>query len=215
MRTDNQLIEQIERVLLKFPPVVNSWQVGTLSSFRDTVGYSSLKTECLALAGYVYGQDHPQTQALKGIFRQATLHHLKLAEGLLRGTIEAINHGLLIELRSQVLLDIKNDFIEAARSALANDSVEVAAVLASAVLEDSLKRLAGNESLDHLLDKEFSVVVTGLLKEDKISKGTKGILLGYKDLRNAALHAQWKEVTKESVSSLIMYLPQFMEQHRV
>ncbi|KRE86654.1 hypothetical protein ASG75_00245 [Rhodanobacter sp. Soil772] len=127
--------------------------------------------------------------------------------------MEALRHGLLAELRTQVLLDIKSDFISAASQALDNGGTEVAAVLGAAVLEDSAKRLAEKHELTTVLNQEFSVVVVELFKAGAITKATKGILLGFKDFRNSALHAQWHEVSAESVRSLLLYLPQFMEQY--
>ena len=65
------------------------------------------------------------------------------------------------------------------------------------------------------MDKEFSEVVLDLFKAEAITKGTKGVLLSYKDLRNSAMHAQWAQVSVESVRSLLQFLPQFTEQHGV
>jgi hypothetical protein len=216
MPSEQELIEQIERVLAKFAGVAASWHSSNLASgFRDTVGYAALCTESVALGNYVYGADHPQARRLGHTIRHETLYHLQTAEGILRGTIEALQHGLLTELRTQVLLDVQADFIDAATQALESGGTEAAAVLAAAVLEDSAKRLAQQNDLEKLLDQEFSVVVAELFKAGVISKGTKGVLLGFKDLRNSALHAQWHHVSEDSVRNLLLFLPQFLEQHGV
>jgi hypothetical protein len=181
----------------------------------DTVAYYALRTECIALANHVYGADHPQARQIVSTLSGTTLHHLMAVEGQLLGAIEALKHGLLKELRTQVLLDIKSDFIEAARSALDSGAKDVAAVLACAVLEDSVKRLATKAGRDDLLDREFSIVVVELFKADAITKATKGVLLSHTDLRNAALHAQWHEVSTEAVQALMYFLPVFMQEHGV
>lgn len=216
MASTPDIIAQVERVLAKFPNIHTSWYVSNVASgFRDTAGYVALRTECIALGNFVYGEGHVQARTLARTLSQETLHNLKSAEGILRGTIEALKHGLLTELRTQVLLDIKTDFVAAAVRAVDSGGVQVAAVLAAAVLEDSTKRLVEKHGLDDMLDKEFSVVVAGLFRKGVVTKTTKDILLGYKDLRNAALHAQWAQVSEDGVRNLLHYLPQFMEQYEV
>lgn len=218
MASADELIAQIERVLAKFPAVAATWyssNVNVVSGFRDTVAFAALRLECSALANFIYGAGHPEAHAIRSAISSATLHHLEYSEGLLRGTIEAVRHGLLSELRTQVLLDIQADFVTAATEALNNGSKDVAAVLAATVLEDATKRLAAKKGLNDAVNKEFSEVVVDLFKAEAITKGTKGLLLGYKDLRNSAMHAQWPQVSVEAVRSLLLFLPHFTEQHGV
>jgi hypothetical protein len=216
MSSENELIGHVERVLAKFPGVKATWHSSNMvSGFRDNIGFHALRSEVIAVANHVYGPGHPQAQQIVAKVSGSTLYHLEGAEGLLRGAIEALKHGLLTELRTQVLLDIKTDFLEAAQNALKSDAKDVAAVLACAVLEDSVKRLASKHHRDDLRDREFSVVVVELFKADAITKATKGVLLSHVDLRNSALHAQWHEVSKEAVQALLYLLPVFMQEHGV
>jgi hypothetical protein len=216
MSQDAKLIEQITRVLAKFPAVASTWHSSTMvHGFRDTVAYHALRAESTALINYVYGSEHAQAGEFRRTIRNETLHHLQAAEGMLRGAIESIKHGLLEDLRTQVLLDVQGDFLAAADAALQSGAKDVAAALSCVVLEDSVKRLAAKNSLDDLTDKEFSVAVAGLFKANAITKATKGALLAHKDLRNSALHAQWHEVSPESVQALLYFLPVFIERHGV
>ncbi len=216
MSQDTKLIEQIERVLAKFPSVAATWHSSSMvHTFRDTVAYNSLRAECIALVNYVYGAGHSQAAEFRQTIHNETLHHLQAAEGILRGAVESIRHGLLDDLRTQILLDVQGDFLSAAREALQNDAKDVAAVLSCVVLEDSVKRLAVKVGQEDLCNEEFSVVVVGLFKVGAITKSTKGAMLAYKDLRNSALHAQWHEVSSESVQGLLHFLPVFIEQHGV
>ncbi|GEM_PF-4383166 len=218
MSRDAELIAHLERILAKFPAVAASWYAsssGMIFTFRDTVGYHALQIESVALVRQIYGADHPQAKEFRQTIRSETLSHFEAAEGQLRGMIESIRHGLLTDLRTQMLLDVQGDFLDAARKALEGGGKDVAAVLASIVLEDSVKRLASKSKLEKLLDREFSVVVTELFKVGVITKTTKGALLAHKDLRNSALHAQWHEISPEAVQALLHLLPVFLEQHGV
>lgn len=216
MSRESELISHIERVLLKFPAVAATWHTGgMISVFRDLVAYNSLRTEAIALVNYVYGSEHPQARDFRSSLRQESLTGLQRAEGTLLGAIESLRHGLLGDIRTEILLDVQGDFLEAARTALESGAKDVAAALAAVVLEDSVKRLAAKHSLDDLLDQEYTVVVAGLFKAGAITKTTKGALISHRDLRNAALHAQWHEVSPESVHVLLSLLPMFIEQHGV
>ncbi len=167
------------------------------------------------MADHIYGHEHQTAQIIKSNIGGSTMSHLDSAKGMLIGTASAIRNGLLEDLKTQILLDIQGDFIETARSALANGAKDVAAALLCVVLEDSVKRLASNNGHDELLGKEFSVVVLGLFKASLITKATKGVLLSHTDLRNSALHADWKEVSPEAVQGLLGFLPMFIEHHGI
>lgn len=213
---DAQLIEKIEDTLTKFEHVANSCvNRKGYSHFEDEASHEALGVEACALMDHIYGAEHPNAERVRMLMLGTTLSHLNSAKGVLRGTAEAIRKGLLIELRTSVLLDVQSDFIECARSALANGAKDVAAALLCVVLEDSVKRLAVKSGHADLVNMEFSVVVSELFKLGAITKSTKGVLLSFKDLRNSALHAQWQHVAPESVTGLLFFLPTFIEQHGV
>lgn len=207
----------IEAILPKFEQVAESWTKGArgYGRFSDIASHSALGIEVCALADYIYGRDHPNSEMIKSAIGGSTMSHLRSAQGMLAGTASAIRNGLLDDLQTQILLDVQGDFIETARNALGNGAKDVAAALLCVVLEDSVKRLATKSGHDELLGKEFSVVVVELLKAGVITKATKGVLLSHTDLRNSALHAQWHEVSVDSVQSLLGFLPMFIEHHGI
>jgi hypothetical protein len=217
MSQDELMLRKIEDVLSRFPNVAESWTENSrgYGHFDDEVGVNALGIEVSALADYIYGADHATAERIKGAITSYTISHLRSAEGMLRGTASAIRNGLLGDLRTQILLDVQADFVEAARQAIANGAKDVAAALLCIVLEDSVKRLAIKNGLNDLVDKEYSVVVVELFKAGAVSKATKGVLLAQKDLRSSALHAQWHEVSVETVNGLLYFLPGFVEQHGV
>lgn len=216
MPQDAKLIAEIERVLAKYATVQGTWHASNMAhGFTDTASYYALVTESVALVDSVYGANHPQAAMFRATIANETLYHLKAAEGILRGTVEAVQHGLLNDIRTQMLLDVQNDFLDAAKAALERDAKDVAAALSCVVLEDSVKRLATKSGHEELCDKEFTVAVAKLFNAGVITKSTKGSLLAHTDLRNSALHAQWHEVSSEAVQALLYLLPVFIEQHGV
>jgi len=83
------------------------------------------------------------------------------------------------------------------------------------VLEDSLKRLAQKSNLKEAQEKEMSVTAGLLFKAGIIEKSTNQSVQNFKNLRNAALHAQWQQVSGESVGLLLAFLPIFIEKHGI
>lgn len=217
MERTERLIGLIDAILPKFDKVAASFTRSDrgYGGFKDVVAHNALEVEVRALTDYIYGPEHPTSELIKSNIGGSTMSHLNSAKGMLIGTASAIRSGLLEDLRTQILLDVQGDFIETARSALANSAKDVAAALLCVVLEDSVKRLAKKSGNDALADKEFTVVVVELFKSGAITKATKGVLLSYTDLRNAALHAQWHEVSVESVQGLLGFLPMFIEHHGI
>ena len=168
MATEVEVIAQIERVLAKFPEVEAAWHSSTVASgFIDTAAYFALRQECIALGNFIYGRDHPQARQLTRTLVSESLFNLRTAKGMLQGAIEAIRHGLLVELRTQVLVDIKLDFLDSARQSLESGAKDAAGALACVVLEDSVKRLAQNSGESKGLGSDqrnylFNIIFTPL-----------------------------------------------------
>ena len=209
-------IEKLDELLSRLPTIKKSWWSSTMGGgFKDTVGLESWYAEAIMTLRSIYGSGSVHYQRIILSYNERHMHALEKAEGLIVGTKANIEGGLLDDLRTRVLLDIKGDFLDNARALLEEGQKDPAAVLATIVLEDSLKRLAARAGISAAQDKEMSVVAALLLKEGIIEKSTNQAIQSFKNLRNAALHAQWHEVSAESVSLLLAFLPMFIEKHGI
>ncbi|WP_162615841.1 hypothetical protein [Solilutibacter oculi] len=213
MPSNQEIIEHLERLLAEFPDL--SEKFNGRYGCSDRVKFNSVVTQIEAILYHIYEDGNPQSTRIMGALFSNDIRGLERAEGLIRGTLEVIRHGLLDTIRSQAILEVKSDFIEAARIALEAGYKDTAAALLAVTLEDSVKRLADKSGHPDLLGSEFSVVVAQLFTRGVIERSTKGNLLAFKDLRNAALHAQWGEVSQESTQGLLFFLPAFNERHHV
>lgn len=215
METRTQkLTVQIDLLLSKFPTVKQSWYSSSMGGhFKDTIGYETLITECYQLLAHIHSGGHPSIQRTIYAINNASLHSLEQIEGILQGTKANLEAGFLDDLTSKILLDLKGDFLSSAQQLVDEGQKDPAAVLASVVLEDSLKRLAQKHGFEGLENKEMSVVAGSLLAKGVIEKTTNQSIQSFKALRNAALHAQWSEVSVEAVKLLLVFLPAFMEKH--
>ncbi|QLH49014.1 MAG: hypothetical protein HWD57_03895 [Candidatus Accumulibacter cognatus] len=217
MNSATALIARVDSILEQFTPVDQSWKYSQSLGgwFEDKTGYESLMTETLSLLEHIYGKSHPHFQRAVYWYNQHSREGLRSIQGIVQGTRANIESGFLINLEIKITIDIKTDFLATAREFADAGDKDPAAVLASCVLEDSLKRLANRHNLEKLKNQEMSVVANGLLAEKIIEKSTLSSLLGFRNLRNAAFHAQWHEVSLESVNMLLMFLPVFIEKHGV
>jgi len=216
-RTVSNLIRQTQDILDRFGPVQESWHYasGYGGFFKDKEAYEALMTEVISLVHHIYGDGHPHYQRVIHFHNQHSLEGVKSTKGLLQGTLEVLKNGWIDRLADRVAVDISTDFLEAAREMASAGEKDAAAVLACSVLEDSLKRLAARTCSETLQKKELSVLANSLRKEGVIPKSTYSSIIGFKDLRNAAFHAKWDEVSKESVDLLLTFLPTFIDSYGV
>jgi hypothetical protein len=210
----NALINKLEEIIGRLGPIKKSWySSNVVTGFRNTVEYEAAYTEAITLIAGIYGKSGPNYERIIHFYNDESLHSLEQTEGLLVGTKNSLLSGLLEDLTSRVLVDIKSDFLATAKVLLDEGQKDPAAVLACIVLEDSLKRLARKVQLTDVLDKELGVIASRLLNAGTIEKSTNQSIQNFKNLRNAALHAEWEHVSAESVSLLLAFLPMFLEKH--
>jgi len=214
-RTD-AYIRKIDELLVRVDPVKSSWWSSKVGGgFEDTVGFESLYTEAISLFSSIYGTNNPHYERAIYFYQEGDIHALQQTEGLLIGTKGNLQSGLLEDLKSELLIDIKSDFLETARHLLEDGQKDPAAVLACIVLEDSIKRLVARHSVKGADNKEIGVAAGLLYKAGVIEKSTNQSIQNFKNLRNAALHAEWDQVSRESVGLLLAFLPMFIEKHGI
>ena len=215
-KREKAIFEKIDELLTRIKPLKATWWSSSMGGgFTDTVEFEAIYTEAISLLASVYGQGNPHYQRIIHFYNEGHLHALEQTEGLLLGTKSNLQSGLLDDLRSKVLIDIKTDFLETAKALLDEGQKDPAAVLACIVLEDSLKRLAQKSNLKEAQEKEMNMTAGLLFKAGIIEKSTNQSIQNFKNLRNAALHAQWQQVSGESVGLLLAFLPMFIEKHGI
>lgn len=156
-----------------------------------------------------------EKERLMGIIGNEYTKHALLAQelqGLLLNVIAEIEAGLVESVEAEARGEIYADFIGLAKQALDQNSKDVAAVLASAALEDALKRFADSQGLDPS-DKDMSEVISLLKGNQLLQKTESKVVQSYVTLRNKALHAEWDKINSPEVSSLIGYVEGFVLRH--
>ena len=139
-------------------------------------------------------------------------HRLKALAGIFQSAKEAFDGGYLFDVERDVSAEIFGDFVVLAKQALAEDNKDVAAVLASAALEDALKRYAASNGLA-VDDASMSKVIGALKSKGLVSGAQKSMLAAMLQMRNHAMHAKWEKFEKPDVSGLIGFVEHFLLTH--
>jgi len=117
--------------------------------------------------------------------------------------------GLGVNLQVRLSGELLGDFVALAKQALSDGHKDVAAVLASAALEDALKRFARLNGLD--TDGKSMQDIVGALKAKGLVGGAQKTLFEtMPKIRDYAMHAEWGKLDPASVNSLIGFVEQFL-----
>ena len=176
---------------------------GTLSLMIAAYGPNSIQVQ-------TYTRDAEQIrEKIPGA--HVTGHISTLASGALQNLVKELDAGFLGTLQKTITGEVLTDHIALARHVLqeeGDNAKNVAAVLAAAAFEDTLRRLAINNAISHM-DKLADVL--NALKNQEVLKGAQvGIANSYLNFRNSALHAQWDRVDRAGVSSVLGFVEQLI-----
>lgn len=179
---------------------------GVLSAMVTLYGPTSPQVQALAkdgeiLRGKLYGEDLADELFV-------------LAQGAIQNLKAELDAGFVGSLQRTITADVLTDFLQLARTALGekgDDAKNVAAVLTAALYEDTIRRLASANGIPHI-DKLQDVITT--LKYKGILQGPQvGIAISYLKFRNDSLHAQWANIGRESVVSVLGFVEQLLLKH--
>jgi hypothetical protein len=171
-------------------------------------------TSALSLLRAVFGEDSPQFQNLQRAYDKSGgwPNDLKSLKGVFAAAKSDFEGGYLFSLKSQISGELLGDFVSMAKLALAEGHKDVAAVLACAALEDTLKKFAALNGLE-CGDKDMSEVVSALKTKGLVSGAQKSLLDSMPKVRNYAMHANWDKIQPADVNSVIGYVEQFLLSH--
>ena len=137
---------------------------------------------------------------------------LEQARGIFLAAKSDYEGGYIFTLERNLIGEIVGDFVALAKAALGEGHKDVAAVLASAALEDALKRYAREQGLT-VDDQVMQAVVSALKSKGLVSGAQKSLLDTMPKLRDYAMHANWDKLTPESVGGMIGFVEQFLLSH--
>ena len=168
-------------------------------------------TSCQNLIQAVCGTGSPHYTNFESAFNncQGSDYRVEVLHGIFRSAREDFEGGYLFNIELSVSGEVFGDFVNLAKKALAEGNKDVAAVLASAALEDALKRFATVNGLN-VRGKSMVEVVNALKSQGLVSGARKSLLDSMPSIRNYAMHAEWKKISEPDVNSVIGFVEQFL-----
>jgi hypothetical protein len=136
----------------------------------------------------------------------------QITRGVLANILAELDAGLIGSIKRQAEAEVLADFVALSRAALeagGDQEKNVAAVLAAAAFEDSIRRLgaihAGTVGGEKLADVLVALKKSGFLHGPQVA-----IAQSYLTFRNHAMHAEWDKIESEAVDAVLGFVEQLV-----
>ena len=173
----------------------------------------SWATSAESLIKAVFGEKSPYYTNFVDVIKNCRGSELsiKTLQGIFLSAKEAFEGGYVFSIELSISGEIFGDFVVLAKQSLAEGYKDVAAVLASAALEDALKRYAKVNGLN-VDGATMAKVISAIKSKGLVSGARKSMLDTMLQIRNYTMHAEWEKVNEPEVNSIIGYVEQFLLQ---
>ncbi len=180
-------------------------------------------TSCQNLVKAVYGENSPHYINFTEEMRRTTealadrsppgYHvysiHVRALQGIFKSAKEDFEAGYVFNVDLKISGEVFGNFVVLAKQVLAEGHRDVAAVLATAALEDALKRYANANGLNDD-NRTMTAVINALKSKGLVSGAQKALLDDMPRIRNAAMHADWEKIDESAVGGVIGFVEQFL-----
>lgn len=159
----------------------------------------------------VFGKESPHYTNFIVAFKEGSGydHSVNVLKGIFLSAKADFEGGYVFDVDLRVSGEVFGDFVAMAKHALSEGHKDVAAVLACAALEDTLKRFSAANGLD-VGEKSMQEVVGALKSRGLVSGAQKSLLDTMPKIRDYAMHANWEKISEPDVSSVIGFVEQFL-----
>jgi len=188
--------------------------VGRDSRSADAQAFYTWSASVLSLFHGVFGSQSPhytrfnnEISAIQGNYVVERMLHA--CRGIFIGAKSDFEGGYLFDIERSVSGELFGDLIALAKASLAEGHHTVATVLASAALEDALKRYAIANGLT-VEGNTMEQVVNALKSQGLVSGPQKALLSAMPKIRNHAMHADWDRLTPQDAGSVVGFVEHFL-----
>ncbi len=171
--------------------------------------YNAICQAC-ALPGHPYRKTYDDIRS--GSPRGQVHVHVGAVGEMLKNMLEDARRGLLTSVADNACAETFDDLLDHADEYFREGRKDGSGILASAVFEDTLRKVArSNEIIE--ADTNLDAVISSLKREGVITKIVAKRCRTAADVRNAALHADWEAFTLGDVEDVIKLTRQLLEEH--
>jgi hypothetical protein len=168
-------------------------------------------TSAMHLIHMAFGDTSPHYINFKTAYDHCGGYEEQFADlkGVFRGASADYRGGYVSSVETSISAEVLGDFVAMAKIALGDGHKDVAAVLACAALEDTLKRFARLNGIN-VDDKVLQEVVSALKSKGLVSGAQKLLLDVMPKIRDFAMHANWDKIQDTDVKSVLGFVEQFL-----
>jgi len=161
-----------------------------------------------------FGKDSEHYQLFESCCKKGiTYSPLHKGIGILNAAKEDYECGYIQDVRNLVAAELFSDFLEQASELLDAGYHGPAAVLAGAVLEDNLRKLCEESTIDLPNKPKLDFMNAQLAKSNIYNKLTQKRITAIADIRNSAAHGKWTEFQPADVADMLKWIGNFTEIH--
>ena len=188
--------------------------VGRDSRSADPQAFYTWAASVLSLFHGVFGSQSPhftrfnnEVSAIQNNY--VTERMLHACRGIFIGAKSDFEGGYLFDIERSVTGELFGDLVALAKTSLTEGHHTIAAVLASAALEDALKCYAVANGLS-VEGSTMEQVVNALKSQGLVSGPQKALLSAMPKIRNHAMHADWDKLTPQDAGSILGFVEHFL-----
>jgi hypothetical protein len=212
---DEKVLNDRIEVLLRIP-----WDHSKMSALS-----SELLQGATSVMEAVYGTGSTQIQSLservaaierkEGVMMRASLATFEVAKGALKNVKSDLESGLIGSLNRTITGEVLSDFLQLAKAMLDQgdeNGKNVAAVLAAAAFEDTIRRM-GLTFCGILTRDDLEGIVVALKSKGILVGSQFGTVQAQLQFRNDALHADWAKVDVVGVRTVLQLIQELLLKH--
>ncbi len=210
MSTSEQVSQKLQK-LVEEAKNVRIIKQGDWLDYVDNESWQLWSSSCLNLLHVAFGEKSIHYQNFKKLYDdyKGGSSEFESAFGIMQSATREWDEGFCTLLETRIAGETFSNFIILAKECLANGSKDASSVLASAALEDTLKKYGSINGLD-VDNKDLSGVISTLKAGGLISGVEAKLVSTFPKLRNNAMHAEWDKISEVEVSAVIGFVEQFL-----
>lgn len=209
------MIKQIEALLVRFKEVEQSWfETSTGGEFTEPAKYEALITETWAIINHIYDENSVDAQRVVNLIDEKTLDSLQGIQGVLVGIRHNYKNGLMESYETGIIRNVEAGYLASAQALNEEGYTQAAALIGAMVYEDAMKRVANKNNI-RTKKMNMGEVNDALKEAGVIEKMAHFTNRSFIKTRNSAIHAEWKDITQDSVELFLSFVSTFLEKYEV
>ena len=198
---EGEAVAKLERPAHGVPPFIQD---------RDLIRLRAWLTNVYNIIDILFGAESSQHQMLEQLAKRGVEHSYKVYPiiGIVGGALDDVEKGFLTGQEFLIAAEVLDSLLEQAKHLNETGYKDPAAVLMRVVLEDALRRLAREESID--VSQKASALNIELRKIDRYSQPQWRIVEACLDTGNAAAHGKFDQYDQGDVERRIEDVERFL-----